>query len=77
MARGLTDAQIVERIERLERNLARVAEQAGVEIEAPGADVDRDIVEIARAGETMRAAKLYHERTGVDFVEAQRVVKDL
>ena len=77
MARGLTEAQIVERLERLERNLAKIAERVGVEIEDPAAAVDPEVVELARSGQAMEAAKLYSERAGVDFVEAQRVVNDL
>ena len=77
MAEGLTDAQIVERLLRLERNVAKLAATAGVEIEDPGAGVDPDIAELARSGDRMGAAKLLSERTGVSFVEAQGIVNRL
>jgi hypothetical protein len=77
MTEGLTDAQIVERLQRLERNVRLIAERTGVQIEEPGAGVDADIAEVARSGDRMGAAKLYAERTGTDFVEAQRVVQAL
>ena len=77
MAEGLTDAQIVERLLRLERNVRLLAERAGVEIEDPAAGVDPEITERARAGDRIGAAKLYSERTGADFIEAQRVVNSL
>jgi uncharacterized protein (UPF0335 family) len=77
MARGLTDAQIVERLERLERAVAVIAEKAGVEIEDPSEGVDPEVVKLARAGKEMDAAKLHSERTGTSFVEAQRIVADL
>ena len=77
MAEGLTDAQILERIQRLERNLQKVAAAAGVELEDPAAGIDPDVAELARSGDRMGAAKLLTERTGVDFVEAQRVVNAL
>ncbi len=77
MPEGLTDAQIVERLMRLERNLARVAAAVGVELEDAAAGVDPEIAELARSGDRMGAAKLYAERTGVGFVEAQRVVNAL
>ena len=77
MPEGLTDAQIVERLMRLERNLARVAAAVGVELEDPAAGVDPEIAELARSGDRMGAAKLYAERTGAGFVEAQRVVNSL
>jgi hypothetical protein len=74
MPEGLTEAQIVERLLRLERNVRALAEQAGVEIEDPAVGVDSDIVELARSGDRMGAAKLYAERGGTDFVTAQGVV---
>jgi hypothetical protein len=74
---GLTDAQIIERLERLERNVRAVAERVGVSLEDPAAGVDDDIVELARGGDRIGAAKLYAERTGADFVEAQRFVNAL
>jgi hypothetical protein len=39
--------------------------------------VDTDIVELARSGDCMGAAKLYAERSGVDIVTAQGVVNAL
>ena len=77
MPEGLTDAQIIERIQRLERNLARVAAAAGVDLEDPAASIDPEVAELARAGDRMGAAKLLSERMGVDFIEAQRVVNSL
>jgi hypothetical protein len=77
MPEGLTDAQIIERLQRLERNVRLLAERAGVEIEDPSKDADADIVELARSGDRMGAAKLYAERRGVDFVTAQGVVNAL
>jgi uncharacterized protein (UPF0335 family) len=77
MARGLTEAQIVERIERLERAVAAIAEKTGVEIEDPSDGLDPEVIKLARAGKEMDAAKLHSERTGVSFVDAQRIVSDL
>lgn len=77
MTRGLTDAQMVERLERLERSVNLLAEKAGIEIEDPSTGVDPEVVALASQGKQMEAAKLHGERTGVDFVEAQRVVSGL
>jgi hypothetical protein len=77
MPEGLTEAQIVERLLRLERNVRALAQQAGVEIEDPATGVDADVVELARSGDRMAAAKLYAERSAVDFVTAQGVVNAL
>jgi hypothetical protein len=74
---GLTDAQIIKRLERLERNVQALAEHLGVALEDPASGVDADVIELARSGDRMGAAKLYAERTGSDFVAAQRVVADL
>jgi ribosomal protein L7/L12 len=71
---GLTDAQIIARLERLERNVRTLAESVGVALEDPSEGVDADVVALAQSGDRMGAAKLYAERTGVGFVEAQRVV---
>lgn len=77
MPEGLTDAQIIERLQRLERNLQTVAERVGVELDDPAAGVDDDILALARGGDRMAAAKLYAERSGSDFLEAQQVVNRL
>jgi len=77
VARGLAQAQIVERLERLEQAVNALVESTGVEVEDPAAGVDPEVVQLARAGKAMEAAKLHAERTGVSFVDAQRVVADL
>jgi hypothetical protein len=77
MPEGLSDAQIIERLEWLERNMRMLAERIGAPLEDPADAIDRDIVDLARAGQRMQAAKLYAERTGADFVTAQRVVNGL
>jgi hypothetical protein len=74
---GLTDAQVIARLERLERNVRALAEHIGVSLEDPAVGIDTDIVELARSGDRIGAAKLYAERTGADFVEAQRIVTEL
>jgi hypothetical protein len=74
---GLTDAQIITRLQRLERNVARLAEAAGVDLEDPSAGADPEVVELARSGDRMGAARLHSERTGASFVDAQRFVADL
>jgi hypothetical protein len=77
VAEGLTDAQVIARLERLERNVQALAEHIGVSLEDPAVGIDTDVVELARSGDRMAAAKLYAERTGADFVEAQRIVAEL
>ncbi len=77
MPEGLTDAQIIERLQRLERNLALIAKHTGVELEDPATGVSEEVAALARQGDRMQAAKLHSEQTGTDFVEAQRVVNAL
>lgn len=74
MPEGLTDAQIIDRLQRLERNLALIAKHTGVELEDPAAGVSPEVADLARQGDRMQAAKLHSEQTGVDFDEAQRAV---
>jgi len=73
----LTQAQIVERLERLERNVRMLAERTGIGFEDPVDKVDSEVVDLARSGKRMQAAKLYAERSGVDILTAQRVVAGL
>ena len=77
MPEGLTDAQIIERLHRLERNVAKLAAAAGVELDDPSAGIDPDVVALARSGDRMGAAKVLSERAGLDFAEAQRVINAL
>jgi hypothetical protein len=77
MVEGLTDAQIVERLLRLEAQVRELREQAGLPADEREAGIDPEVLELARAGDRMGAAKLHSERAGVDFVEAQRVVNAL
>lgn len=77
MTEGLNDAQIIERLLRLERNVRRLADEAGVELEDPARDLDPEVVKLAQRGQRMEAAALLAERTGVDFVTAQATVADL
>ena len=72
-----SEAQIIARIERLERVVRLLAERTGVGFEDPADGVDPEVVELARAGNRMQAAKLYAERTGADFLTAQRVVNGI
>lgn len=72
-----SEAQLIARIERLERQVRMLAERTGVGIENPTDGVDPEVVELVRGGQRMQAAKLYAERTGADFITAQRVVNGL
>jgi hypothetical protein len=74
MTVGLSEAQLLDRVQRLETQLRAVYEKLGMDYDDGTAGVPPDVVDLARAGNRMRAAKLYSERTGCDFVEAQSVV---
>ncbi|HEU5063229.1 MAG TPA: hypothetical protein VFT79_08780 [Solirubrobacterales bacterium] len=77
MVEGLSEAQIVERLLRLEQQVRELRERAGLEPDEREAGVDPEVLALARAGDRMGAAKLHAERTGADFVEAQRIVNAL
>lgn len=77
MAEAPSEAQLIARVERLERQVRMLAERTGVGIEDPAAEIDSDIVAMVRDGSRMQAAKLYAERTGTDFLTAQRVINGL
>ena len=74
MPEGLTDAQIIDKLNRLERNVSLIASHLGIELDDPAAAVSPEVKELAQTGDRIQAAKLHSEQTGVDFVEAQRIV---
>jgi hypothetical protein len=74
MPPGLSEAQLIDRVQRLESQLAAVYERLGMTYDDGTAGVPTDVVDLARTGNRMRAAKLYAERTGCEFMDAQRVV---
>lgn len=77
MAEGLSEAQIVERLLRLEQQVRELREKAGLEPDEREAGIDPEVLALARSGDRMSAAKLHSERAGVDFTEAQRIVNAL
>jgi hypothetical protein len=77
MAEGLTDAQIVERLQRLDAQVRTISEHLGIPYDDPGAGVSQAVRDLVAAGDRMAAAKRHADETGVDFVEAQRVVNAL
>ena len=74
MPAGLSEAQLVERVQRLESQLRAVYDRLGMRFDDGTEGLPADVVELARAGNKMRAAQLYSERTGCDFREAQVIV---
>jgi hypothetical protein len=74
MPTGLSEAQLIDRLERMETQLRVLYERMGLEYDDGTAGIPPEVVELARAGNRMRAAQLYSERTGREFVDAQRVV---
>lgn len=77
MVEGLSEAQIVERLLRLEAQVRELREQAGLPGDEREDGVDPEVVALARSGDRMGAAKLHAERAGVDFVTAQSVANAL
>ena len=77
MVKGLTDAQLIRRLQRLEAQLRLLSERAGVPFDDGSAGVSDEVARLARAGDRMQAAKLHAQQTGCDFVSAQRAVSDI
>ena len=77
MVEGLTDAQIVERLLRIEEQVRRISAHLSLEYDDGTTTVSSEVVALARSGDRMGAAKLHAEQAGVDFVEAQRVVSSI
>ncbi len=66
--------RINERFRMIEDQLALLSEKAGVPFSRMSDDVPEDVIELAKAGEELKAVKRYREITGVDATEAQKVV---
>ena len=70
----LSDAQIIERLERVEEQLRLLSAAAGIPF-AEG--VPDEVAALARSDERIKAALKLTEMTGMDFDAAQRVVNRL
>ncbi len=68
---------IKDRLRAIEAQLALLCEQAGVPYDKPGEEVPPEVVELAVAGKSMEAIKLYRELTNAEFEEARAVVAGL
>ena len=77
MPEGLTDAQIIERLLRMEEQVRRISTHLGLDYDDGTAGISPEVLELARSGDRMAAAKLHAEQTGVDFVAAQRAVSSI
>ena len=65
---------ISERLTNIEAQLKVLSDQAGVSYEQPFQDLPEEVVELARSGNKMEAAKRYRELTGADGKEAMDAV---
>jgi hypothetical protein len=65
---------ISERLLAIEAQLKVLSDGAGVSYDPPFADIPPDVVELARAGDRLGAAKLYRELTGAEGKEAMEIV---
>ena len=86
---AMTEAELTKEINRIdkrldwiEENLARAVGLQYVpmgrgDVRPDGASVPADVVELARADNTMDAIKRYRELTGVDFAHAREVIGNL
>ena len=66
--------RINDRMRAIEAQLGILSEKAGVPYDQPGEDVTKEVVDLARAGKTLEAIKLYRELTNADFETARDVV---
>ncbi len=86
---GMTEAELAQAINRIDKRLDWIEENLGrvvglqyvpmgrSETRPDAAGVPADVVELARAGNTMEAIKRYRELTGVDFAHARQVIDSL
>jgi ribosomal protein L7/L12 len=62
------------RLAAIEAHLKVLSDQAGVSYQEPFAELPPDVLELARSGQKMEAAKLYRQLTGADGKEAMEAV---
>ena len=65
---------ISQRLANIEAQLKVLSDKAGVSYEEPFAELPADVLELARSGDKMAAAKRYRELTGADGKEAMEAV---
>ena len=68
---------IKDRLRAIEEQLALLSQHAGVSYDRPGDEVPPEVVELAVAGKSMEAIKLYRELTNAEFDEARAIVAGL
>lgn len=66
-----------QRLAAIEAQLKKLSDAAGIPYEEPMAEVPQDVVELARSGDILGAAKRYREITGAGSDEAMQVVQGL
>ena len=69
--------RVNKRLRAIEDQLALLSEKAGVPYDRPGQGVPQEVIDLARAGQTMDAIKKYRELTGAGFQEANDIVTGL
>ncbi|HMU27619.1 MAG TPA: hypothetical protein PKA56_08380 [Solirubrobacterales bacterium] len=67
--------RINDRIRAIEEHLVVLSEKAGVAYSLPGEGLPKEVIELARAGKTLEAIKLYRELTNADFETAKAAVQ--
>ena len=65
---------ISERLSAIEAQLKVLSDKSGVVYEEPFAELPAEVMELARSGQKMEAAKRYRELTGADGKEAMEAV---
>ena len=65
---------ISERLRAIEDHLVLLSGKAGVPYEPPSGDVPKEVIEMARAGDTLGAMKKYREITGAGADAAREAI---
>jgi|tagenome__1003787_1003787.scaffolds.fasta_scaffold19365426_2 hypothetical protein len=73
----LTEAEITERLDRMEAQLRLLSAHAGIPYGDGVESIPSEVVALARGDERIKAALRLTEMTGMDFAEAQRLVNRL
>ena len=77
MVEGLTDAQIIERIERMQNQIRALYDHLGLEFDDPAAGLSHQVMALVKAGDKMGAAAQLSKETGASFPDAQKTINAL
>jgi ribosomal protein L7/L12 len=73
----MDDATLRQRIARIELQLERLSQAAGIPYDRPGAGIPQNVVDLVNANKRIDAIKELTRQTGMSLVEAKDALEDV